>query len=64
MFGGIEMKCMFQDCPFDATKTVPCEIGITGEHMDVHVCEFHYGILMKKEPMVSMEIAVRLPVEE
>lgn len=50
------MKCMFQDCPFDSTKIVPCEIGTTGEHVDVHVCNFHYDVLFDEPISVSMEV--------
>lgn len=49
-------KCMFQDCLFEATKIVPCEIGMSGKHMDVHVCEVHYDLLFNKSVNVSMEL--------
>lgn len=50
------MKCMFQDCSLEATEIVPCEIGKTGENMDVHVCKVHYDLLNNKSVSVSMEI--------
>lgn len=50
------MKCMFQDCQFEATKIVPCKIGMTEEHIDVHVCKVHYDLLFNKSVNVSMEL--------
>lgn len=47
---------MFQDCPFEATKIVPCEIGMTEEHIDVHVCKVHYDLLFNGSVNVSMEL--------
>lgn len=47
---------MFQDCQFDATKIVPCENVMTGEHVDVHICKVHYDLLFNKPVSVSMEI--------
>ena len=50
------MKCMFQDCPLDSTKIVPCKIGITEDSIDVYVCKNHYDLLFNKCVNVSMEL--------
>lgn len=50
------MKCMFQDCQFEAAKIVPCKMGMTGEHMDIHVCKVHYDLLFNGSVNVSMEL--------
>ncbi len=50
------MKCMFQNCPLEATKIVLCEMGMTREHIDAHVCKVHYDLLLNGTVNVSMEI--------
>lgn len=50
------MKCMFQDCQFEATEIAPCELGITRETIDVYVCKNHYDLLFNGPVNVSMEL--------
>lgn len=49
------MKCMFQDCLSDATKIIPCKMGMTGEDIDIHVCKVHNDLLFN-QVKVSMEL--------
>ena len=51
------IKCMFQDCNCEATKTIPCIICPKEIKEDIHVCEFHFNLMRSPEPFViSMDI--------
>lgn len=49
-------KCMYQDCNNKATTIIPCVIGSKKIKEDIHVCNFHFYLMTRQEPFVSMEM--------
>ena len=50
-------KCMYQECNNEATKTISCFIGPQKIREYIHVCEYHWFVLMKPQPFsMSFEI--------
>ena len=49
-------KCMYQECNNEATKTISCFIGPQKIRECIHVCDYHWFVLMKPQPVsVSFE---------
>ena len=42
------IKCMFQECTCEATKTIPCTMGSENTKIDVRVCDFHHKLMTEK----------------
>ena len=49
-------KCMYQECCCEATMTIPCIIGPKEIKYYIHVCNYHFYLLTRPEPFVSMEL--------
>ena len=50
-------KCMYQECNNEATKTISCFIGSQKTRECIHVCDYHWFVLTKSQPVsVSFEI--------
>ena len=50
-------KCMYQECNNEATMTIPCFIGPQNTKECIHVCNHHWFVLTKSQPVsVSFEI--------
>ena len=50
-------KCMYQECNKEATKTISCFIGSQKTRECIHVCDYHWFVLTKSQPVsVSFEI--------
>ena len=50
-------KCMYQECNNEATKTISCFIGYQKIRECIHVCDYHWFVLTKSQPVsVSFEI--------
>lgn len=50
-------KCMYQECNNEATKTISCFIGPQKTRECIHVCDYHWFVLTKSQPVsVSFEI--------
>ena len=42
------IKCMFQECNCEATKTIPCTMGSENTKIDICVCDFHHKLMTEK----------------
>ena len=50
-------KCMYQECNNEATKIIPCFIGPQNTKECIHVCNYHWFVLTKSQPVsVSFEM--------
>lgn len=52
------IKCMFQECNCEATKTIPCVMGPENTKIDVHVCDFHRKLMTEKSACKSFSLEI------
>ena len=50
-------KCMYQECNNEATKIIPCFIGPQKIRECIHVCDYHWFVLMKPQ-LFSMSFEI------
>lgn len=57
-------KCMYQECNNEATKIIPCFIGPQKIRECIHVCDYHWSVLTKSQPVsVSFEINKEMRID-